>query len=801
MTTDELSEADGWWSLDEGERHTRLEAIVSTLGEGWRVDGAWLVHEASGTELIPIPGGTCRVGIGIGDALALARARRKPAIDPEWEPTVVSSRPSRVVSIAPFLLARQPGPVEAPFRLPEEAELEWALRTAGREQGRFVGVPATPPLTPKNRRTALTALRSPLGLEEVFDRVQLALAADGTTVGRECHTQWQDDDRELLGLHAGARVLVTEGARRAVLPLAKDGGSGRAGDDETAAAAELVALLAEKKTAKVARAALSLLSLRPGADLAPLVEPLLSHAEAAAPKEAAADLAWLGAAAHGTAVMAARATVPAVAEVLERHVERLVAFLEHEAAAVRAAATLPLAACGAGRAAEALRARAGEEKHAGVRGSIAIAGALLHTDFGAERPSVKPTKKLAPVLALAEVLADEAEVEALLEHVDAKKISGLAWFGGDVAGAVLAGIIRAADGQRDTVAESLLASGHPEEAAAVAFGDRPMNGPMRRREELTAVQRRLLEAGSVGAVAGVPSREAREWFLGERSEPVFDTPVALSGRTLPLLLALCEIAHQTTEREAHRRRVDALLAPLALDDVLAVDALSQSDWTSLRYMPPGGQPVWPYAYPPYLHDRIAAATADERRALASRLEPEVVAALTASALDGKLPSSHPAWEPLGTLAACFDADVRPSEALLAAVKGLPLAHLPERLVVFLGGAEAALDESVDRALTVARAFVAGETRERAHVDWVAPDWPMWAVVAILAQELALGWNDTMDALSYEDELRPIWKTLPKAARKMYDAEGQPKESKGFDDPEARRPVVAELIAFVEAERP
>ncbi|HVV88424.1 MAG TPA: hypothetical protein VHE35_35520 [Kofleriaceae bacterium] len=119
------------------------------------------------------------------------------------------------------------GLVPEGFRLPSEAELEWALREGGTT--RWIGVAGDVEVTAANRRkTLLGELANGFGLQGLRDLQnpcadgavdydvesptdQRARATDRPErIARWAHTYWQDDDQELFSMLAGSRGTPDE---------------------------------------------------------------------------------------------------------------------------------------------------------------------------------------------------------------------------------------------------------------------------------------------------------------------------------------------------------------------------------------------------------------------------------------------------------------------------------------------------------------------------------------------------------------------------------------------------------------
>ena len=113
------------------------------------------------------------------------------------------------------------------FRLPSEAELEWALREGGAT--RWIGVPGDVEVTAANRRATLLGdndngfgliglrdLQNPCAdgavdydVESPIDQRARATDRD-LRIARWGHTMWQDDDQELIAMLAGNRAAPDE---------------------------------------------------------------------------------------------------------------------------------------------------------------------------------------------------------------------------------------------------------------------------------------------------------------------------------------------------------------------------------------------------------------------------------------------------------------------------------------------------------------------------------------------------------------------------------------------------------------
>lgn len=255
-----------WKAVALPARKEALASLARSLGGDWEAGPAAfgrhglgsLFHAELGLLFVVIPGGWLRKGFSADDLFALASARTDPTYNP-WNQAVDNAGPVSLHAIPPFLLAVDGLPpqsvddaahnieatkayhaavrgaassaegnledTEPPmmlvdpktidelipdgFRLPNEAELEWAFRECGTT--RWVGVPADLRLTAENRWDIIGALKSGLGLRGFIDVENItadswdANHAD-VRVARTAHTCWQDDDGEMIGLHAANRI-------------------------------------------------------------------------------------------------------------------------------------------------------------------------------------------------------------------------------------------------------------------------------------------------------------------------------------------------------------------------------------------------------------------------------------------------------------------------------------------------------------------------------------------------------------------------------------------------------------------
>ncbi len=453
-----------WKAVPVPERREALAALALALGAPWRVGRVRvgrhglgsLLHDGVGLELVIVPGGWLRMGFSADDLFVLASAREDRERMP-WGLEIERARPTRWVRIRPFLLATaglppeeggaatgggyrdayrrimeemkgvdpetgagddddEPAPpmrdvkvdeeiaalIPPGFRLPCEAELEWAFSEAGTT--RWAGIPGDHWLEADQRWSWLGRLRSGFGLHGIRDDQNLSSdlwsAEEPRPVARGAHTQWQDDDAEMLGLHPSNRFTPDEYGTSIVrlaadLPGADaiDAGApgelaehdhvlrGLAGDDPVDHSDALVAL--------------TYLAWYPGEDVDATHRAVTRLVPQAPPALRARLLVWLGN--------------------LERPVPEP-ALIELQLADadddVRAGAAHALACTPAAR--EALIARLAVEENVAIRAGVVLAAARLGADVGAY--AVDPLTRAAR--AIGNSRRGAADLDGLIEALD-----------------------------------------------------------------------------------------------------------------------------------------------------------------------------------------------------------------------------------------------------------------------------------------------------------------------------------------------------------------------------------------------
>lgn len=493
-----LATLEAWQSTEDDARGETLAAVAAAMGEDWEVGSTRvgraglgeLRHAALGAFVV-VPGGWLRMGASVDDLYAAARARDDGAPEPTAGGPAVAARPTRWVRMRPYLLARaglapenddapisdggakseayrdaveaqrrreagddadEPAPSDAEppmrlvtpdevgglipegFRLPSEAELEWALREGGTT--RWIGVAGDVEVTAASRRAVLLGpLNNGFGLFGLRDLQNLC--ADGAVnydddspidqtavatdrpqrIARWAHTYWQDDDHELFGRHAANRAVPDEyGESIARLAIDVPGAVGPEGEPPPLAehAAALAALTgADARAQADARSALAYLTQGSGADAGPTVTAVIDALSSLAPPLRAPLLVWLAdvqVAGHRRCTVerperARRATLAAdrasVRSAVAAGAMTIAAFLDDDAPDVRSAAALALtfAVDAPAEAKAALAARLTREHEVGVQAALVLA--LIRLGSGFRAPAPDPVIRAAFAIATA----------------------------------------------------------------------------------------------------------------------------------------------------------------------------------------------------------------------------------------------------------------------------------------------------------------------------------------------------------------------------------------------------------------
>jgi hypothetical protein len=587
-----------WASVPGPERRTVLEGVAAALGAPWRAGpsrvgrhglGA-LTHGDLGLDFVIVPGGWLRMGLSADDLFAIAAARGDATRVP-WSYDVDRARPTRWVAIRPFLLAVSglppgqdddvagdggagvayrdaaaairgdpPGDhgddagdppmrvvaaadaldhVPAGFRLPSEAELEWAFREAGTT--RWIGVPGDRRLTAASRWGWLGKLDSGFGLRGFVN--QQNLTADVWSddqperTARSAHTCWQDDDAEVLGLHPANR-FVPDDCGESIVRLAADlpgasevepGEPGELADD----GALLTALGGDDARARGdAVVALRLLAGRPGPDVAATARAVVGMVTTVAPPLAADLLAWLG----DVAMVANPAPI--------------LPLLDADDPAVRGGAVHAVATCAAAR--DALAGRLRVEDVPGVRAGLLVALAGLGAEVAAL--GVDPVSRAA--IAVGAAGRGAIDVDALIAALDLDPIEHLAHARGALGAAALGHLrdLGPAERQRAAVALARRAArgrdlGLARTAVAMAFGPRRDGAPSPLDPAAaTAAQRAVVAAIVPLALDELASRGVPMGYLGAlrwagvAPPGACERPLDHDGRRRPLWCALLAAA-------------------------------------------------------------------------------------------------------------------------------------------------------------------------------------------------------------------------------------------------------------------
>ncbi|GEM_PF-5774301 len=626
--------------------------MLPDLGDlpGWTVDGDHL-RSPEGVAYAYVPGGWLLQGLSADEVLGACLAR-KTAPSAEWTRDIAAARPVRSVPVAPFLVsvyAHDTG------RLPTEAELEWVLRNAGRAS--WVGTDSL--LTTRNRTRLVGRLEAPFALEQLFDESQLS--AEGST--RHPHTAWQDDDEEVLGLHAAiAGGSPVDAVRRDVRRLDRPAPAGP--PPEVSGAALAAALSGTKAEQKAALRALDIVAHAPADDLLPALTALLSGLASQKPRDLAARLRLLGDVLVGPGATCLtddpwRSARSELAAALSPLLSDACRWLQHSSAAVRAAATLPLSSCPA---AVAPLTACLADRDRRVSGGALLALARL-------APDTLPQQDGEGVAAFAEAVAGRGDSERLLDAVVGGCLDGLAWFDGDAATAVTASLQGLAGPERAAVAERLVdlcphepftAGCQRHHRAVVQFAfPVPPEGGFFRPGALDPGQLRLMERyarpplSRFASIAGAPASELGRAVVAGTAEGPLARPVAVDGGRLPLFSAIAESWTRSGGTPAHEERVRAWVGELSATALFDLSYLVwRTAYGDLWRPPVGARHPWlPYPDGPWPwtghHLPLAIRGSAGRTALRERLAPTVSEALHGSRQGDVLE--------LASWVACYDA--------------------------------------------------------------------------------------------------------------------------------------------------
>lgn len=496
------------------------------------------------------------------------------------------------------------------FRMVSEAELEWAFREGGTT--RWLGVAGDVTVTPENRRAVLLGeLENGFGLIGFRDLQNLC--ADGAVnydpdspieqdarstdspqrIARWAHTYWQDDDAELLAMHAGSRAAPDEYGE-SILRLAHDLPelAGPEGDPPAPLAEHAYTLTALVGTDERARGdalcALCYLGRGLGHDVAPTAEAVLSALPELDGDVLAATLVWLADAqtgGHRDQLMlpperkrrgSLRDDRDGVRAAVAAASERIAALLDHATPEVRSAAALALAFCvdvdAAAR--QALATRLGREPEVAVQASLLLA--LLRLGHGFRAPPLEPLIRGA--LAVATAFDGAPNLPELIAAMRLAPVPLVAWNRGDLAGVATGLLLRQPpDVQLELapdLAERAVECGDgalAERVFELVFGERPEQATPRLPDELTGAQRRVMRilVAVEGRIAwfpyGLPRTVAgRRRFLGLDAAGPTERFVPDGDREVPLWYALrvAQLAAQDGG-EAASAVADRLLADVS----------------------------------------------------------------------------------------------------------------------------------------------------------------------------------------------------------------------------------------------
>ncbi|MFL7790741.1 MAG: hypothetical protein AB8I69_01255 [Anaerolineae bacterium] len=316
-------------------------------------------------------------------------------------------------------------------------------------------------LTAQNRQKLLEKLKLPFGLSQLAAKRHLVADAwhdtftgaptvaepwgDGAQVVRHVHMAWQDDDEELICLHAAYREQRPSGdggLRWLVMGL---GGifswtPTDAPPLETEADTILTALASGKKIdLKAARSALALLATAPGPDLVPLVEAIIADLPTTK-KDLFWRLEWLGELAFGPGaeVIAGKLNTDGeqLRELLRARLAIFVPFLTHDEEDVRSAAAMILAVADPKNLEirDALARQFDIETDGGVAASILLSWQLLEAPRIVEIPQDTPAAEYLSLIApIVRGMLGHIDPDGLLRAIEVGVLPGMSWFEGDLA--------------------------------------------------------------------------------------------------------------------------------------------------------------------------------------------------------------------------------------------------------------------------------------------------------------------------------------------------------------------------------
>jgi hypothetical protein len=507
------------------------------------------------------------------------------------------------------------GLIPAGLRMPSEAEMEWVFREGGTT--RWIGVPAGERVTPMNRRKLLLGeLENGFGIVGFRDVQNLCAdnagdydatspgdqrpsAGDGERkMARWGHTMWQDDDGEMIAMHAANRALPDEYGDTilrlaADLPLAEDSAE-VAPPGPLAEHALLLAALggADARAHGDALAALGQVVAGPGHDLGPTAAALIAHLAAMPISVRSAVLIWLADAQlaghrdatalpperrRKDALPADRADVRAA---VAAGADAIVAQLGDADPDVRSAAVLALTFCvdAPMSAKVAMRNRLAVEEVPGVR----IALRLALPRLGAPVPGGDGAAGAA-ALAIAMAFDGPPDLDGLIAACDLGKLPHLAFADGQL-GNVAIGILRTQDHDARVRAASVIATravrehdaGLAEAALEMLFGEIPEQGPFwpRTIDSLSVDERTVVEILAEVThdrlpwtkLGLPPTVTGRRRALGLAPRGPADRSVPYKGDREPLAFALrhvaCRIATGDAAATAEREAILAELPPV-----------------------------------------------------------------------------------------------------------------------------------------------------------------------------------------------------------------------------------------------
>ncbi len=530
------------------------------------------------------------------------------AVEARGEPPMRTISPEQADALTP-----------AGLRLPSEAELEWVFREGGTT--RWIGVAPGERVTPANRGELLLGdLVNGFGILGFRDVQNLCadVAGDydvtspgdqrpGTGDGpgrmaRWGHTYWQDDDGELIAMHAANRALPDEYGDTILRPAADLPLADLAAGEPPGLLAEHALTIAalcgsDARAHGDALAALGHTVRGPGHDLGPTASAVIAQLAAMPPPVRAAALTWLADAQLGghlaattlpperrrkDALPADRAEVRAA---VAAGADTIAAQLGDHDPEVRSAAALALTFCvdAPASAKVAMRNRLAVEETPGVR----IALRLALPRLGAPVPGGDGALGAA-ALAIGMAFDGPPDLDALVAATAIGRVPHLAFADGEL-GNVAIGILRTQDEDARTRAAAVVATRAAREqdaslaaaALELLFGEIPEQGPFwpRTIDSLSVDQRTVIET-LVEAVhdrlpwtqLGLPASViGRRRMLGLAPRGPSDRGVPYRGDTESLAFALRHLACRaaTGDLVAIAER-DAILASLSPAQQLVV---------------------------------------------------------------------------------------------------------------------------------------------------------------------------------------------------------------------------------------